>query len=152
MTPAAAEVFSFTGRYKGVYACDSVQAGVPSGWGRPFTAGIVHNGSTIQIDLRYEDKLEGGPEYSLYRGTISSAPSGDLVVGYFEACGGTFPSRELARIFPAGTRGKPFRFAADSIWVSSQTPNVPGLIVQSCKWTLSRESTRKPAIRTCPEH
>ncbi|MES0826629.1 hypothetical protein [Ruegeria sp. SCP11] len=145
---AYAEGFSLTGQYEGIYACDSTTGGVPSSWSDPMTAGIVQDGDRISIDLLYTDKQELGAEYSLYTGSIALDPTGTLVSGYFEACGGTFPSKELARIFPAATDSS-FSFAVTSVWSSDQVPNLPGLTVQSCTWSLKRVSTETPKVRPC---
>ncbi|MEM7444245.1 MAG: hypothetical protein AAF414_13045 [Pseudomonadota bacterium] len=146
---ATAQDFSMTGDYQGVYVCDSTTAGIPTTWSRPMRAGIVQNGTSIQIDLGYTDEQELGNEYSLYSGEIALSSDGSLLSGYFAACGGTFPSLELARIFPTATSPAPFSFTSDSIWVSDQVPNIPGLTVQSCKWTLARTSTDAPTVRPC---
>jgi len=146
---ASAEDFSMTGQYQGMYACDSTTAGVPGSWARPMTAGIVQDGTAIRIDLSYDDEAEEGHEYSLYAGEIAASPDGSIVVGYFGACGGTFPSLELVRIFPAATATTPFQFAANGVWVSSTVPNIPGLTVQSCTWSLTRTSTETPTVRPC---
>ncbi len=146
---AMAEGFSLTGRYEGRYACDSTTAGVPSSWSRPMAAGIVQDGDTFTIDLTYTDKQELGSEYSLYSGMMSLNPDGSLVSGYFEACGGSFPSKELARFFPAGTATDPFSVSITSVWASDVVPNVPGLTVQSCVWSLTRVSTEAPKVRPC---
>ena len=144
-----AEGFSLTGQYEGRYACDSTTAGVPSSWSDPMSAGIVQGGDKISIDLRYTDTQELGAEYSLYSGSIALTPDGTLVSGYFEACGGTFPSKELARFFPASTTSAPFSLSVTSVWASDQVPNIPGLTVQTCIWSLTRVSTETPKIRAC---
>ncbi|WP_170763670.1 hypothetical protein [Ruegeria lacuscaerulensis] len=146
---AYAESFSLTGQYEGRYACDSTTAGVPSSWSDPMSAGIVQEGDRISIDLRYTDKQELGAEYSLYSGSVALTPEGSLVSGYFEACDGTFPSKELARFFPASTTASPFSLSITSVWASDQVPNLPGLTVQTCMWSLTRVSTDMPKIRSC---
>jgi len=146
---AYADSFSLTGQYEGRYACDSTTAGVPSSWSDPMSAGIVQAGDRITIDLLYTDKQELGAEYSLYTGSVALTPEGTLVSGYFEACGGTFPSKELARFFPASTSATPFSLSVTSVWASDQVPNLPGLTVQTCMWSLTRVSTEMPKIRTC---
>lgn len=146
---ADADSFSLTGEYEGRYACDSTTAGIPSSWSDPMRAGIVQNGNSIAIDLRYTDKQELGAEYSLYTGSVAQTPDGRLVSGYFEACGGTFPSKELARFFPASTASAPFSLSVTSVWASDQVPNIPGLTVQTCIWSLKRVSTSTPEIRSC---
>lgn len=146
---AQAEDFSLTGTYEGLYACDSTTAGVPSSWARPMEAAIVQNGDKFNIDLRYVDKQELGKEYSLYAGQLALSPSGEVLSGYFGACGGTFPSRELARIFPAATASTSFSMAITSVWASDTVPNIPGLIVQSCTWSLTRTSSDTPTVRPC---
>jgi hypothetical protein len=147
-TPAYAENFSLTGQYEGMYACDSTTGGVPSSWADPMRAGIVQDGDKISIDLLYTDKQELGAEYSLYTGSIALAPDGKLVSGYFESCGGTFPSKELARLFPTAT-DTPFSFSVTSVWASDQVPNLPGLTVQTCTWSLKRVSSETPNVRPC---
>ncbi len=146
-----ADEFSITGEYRGMYACDSTTAGVPSSWARPMTASIVQDGDHFNVDLKYTDEQELGHEYSLYRGQLAEPTQGDLLSGYFVACGGTFPSQELARIFPAATGGETFSMAIDSVWVSDQVPNIPGLTVQSCKWSLTRVSTDASDVRPCEQ-
>lgn len=149
--PAAvmAESFTMTGAYEGRYVCDSTTAGVPSSWSRPMRAGIVQDGDHINIDLHYTDDQELGHEYSLYEGQVALSPDGTLASGYFRACGGSFPSQELARFFPAATASDPFSVTITSVWVSDQVPNIPGLTVQTCKWSLTRVSTETPDIRQC---
>ncbi|MEM1151850.1 MAG: hypothetical protein AAGI03_15095, partial [Pseudomonadota bacterium] len=144
-----ADDFTLTGRYEGMYACDSTTEGVPSTWSRPMTAGIVQTGDTFAIDLEYTDKQELGAEYSLYSGQISVSQENDLASGYFEAFGGSFPSKELARFFPSAVAATPFSLSINSVWVSDQVPNIPGLTVQVCKWSLTRVSTETPTVRPC---
>jgi len=146
---ALADPFSMTGQYDGLYACDSTTDGVPGTWSRPMSAAIVQDGTSIRIDMLYDDAHEGGGEYSLYEGEIAPSPDGSIVTGYVGACGGTFPSLELVRLFPAATATTPFQFAANSIWASSTVPNTPGLTVQSCTWSLTRSSTDTPTVRPC---
>ena len=78
-----------------------------------------------------------------------SPPDGKLLSGYFGACGGTFPSKELARIFPSATTTSPFAMSITSVWASDKVPNIPGLTVQTCKWSLTRKSTETPVVRPC---
>jgi hypothetical protein len=150
MTIAAqADDFSLTGSYEGLYACDSTTGGVPSTWARPMEAGVIQDGDKFTIDLRYTDRKELGGEYSLYAGQLALSPSGEILSGYFGACSGTFPSKELARIFPAATASVPFSMSITSIWASDSVPNTPGLTVQTCKWSLTRKSTQTPVVRPC---
>ena len=146
---ANAKEFSLTGRYKGLYACDSTTGGLPSTWARPMEAAILQDGDKLTIDLKYTDRKELGNEYSLYAGQVALSPSGEILSGYFGACGGTFPSKEIARIFPSATGASPFSMSITSVWVSDQVPNMPGLTVQTCKWSLTRTSIETPAVRPC---
>ena len=148
-TAAHAEGFSLTGSYEGLYACDSTTGGVPSTWASSMEAGIVQTGDTFTIDLKYIDKQELGHEYSLYAGKLAVSPSGDIVSGYFSACGGTFPSQEIARIFPAATGAATFSMSITSVWASDSVPNLPGLTTQTCTWSLTRTSTETPVVRPC---
>ena len=146
---SAAADFSLTGTYEGSYVCDSVTAGVPSTWARPISVGVAQEGTGLRADLGYTDAKELGREFSVYRGEVAEAPNRSFVTGYLSSCGGTFRAQELVRLFPAATNAKDFEFAADGIWVSSDVPNIPGLTVQSCKWSVRRVSTEPPTIRPC---
>ena len=146
--PAAAQV-SGTGTYEGLYACDSVTAGVPSTWARPVSVAVRQDGTKISAELRYTDDTELGREFSVYRGEVAHSPNQNFVTGYLSSCGGTFPAQELVRLFPAATNADSFAFSADGIWVSSEVPNIPGLTVQSCKWSLRRTSETPTPIRPC---
>ncbi|MEM1360245.1 MAG: hypothetical protein AAGF94_00825 [Pseudomonadota bacterium] len=146
---ASAQDFTLTGKYEGLYACDNTTQGVPSTWSRPMSAGVVQKGDKFTIDLDYTDKQELGEEYSLYTGQFTISPDDTLVSGYFEACGGSFPTKELARFFPSAIMATPFSLSITSVWVSDQVPNMSGLTVQVCKWSLTRISTETPTIRTC---
>ncbi|MEX0349780.1 MAG: hypothetical protein AB3N15_10195 [Paracoccaceae bacterium] len=147
---AQAEGFSLTGSYKGLYACDSTTAGVPSSWARPMAAGIVQDGEHFTMQVVYSDKLESpDAEYSLYSGMLALSQGNKLASGYFEACGGSFPSKELGRFFPAATDTSDFSVTIDSVWASDQVPHLPGLTVQTCRWSLTRVATDAPTIRQC---
>ena len=145
-----ADTFSLTGRYEGLYACDSTTASVPSSWARPMSAAIIQNGDNFAMEVTYTDTDENpGTEYSLYTGNTAVSKDNKLTSGYFEACGGTFPSKELARIFPSATNTSGFSVTVDSVWASDKVPNLPGLTVQSCRWSLTRVSTETPEVRKC---
>ncbi|WP_299473365.1 hypothetical protein [uncultured Roseibium sp.] len=148
--PAGA--FSLTGTYKGVVACDSTTAGKASSWGWNIELLIVQDGENLRVDYKYVDTAELGNEYTLYSGKATTSADGSVVSAYFKSCGASFPSDELARMAPTSTAETPFNFAADSIWVSDQVPNLPGLTVQSCRWTLTRSSTETPSVRACPQN
>ncbi|MES0880518.1 hypothetical protein [Roseibium sp. SCP14] len=147
-TPAAG--FSLTGTYKGVVACDSTTAGEASTWGWNIELLIVQDGSDLRVDYKYVDTAEFGAEFTLYSGKAATSADGSVVSAYFKACDASFPADELVRIAPTSTKDKQFGFAADSIWASDQVPNLPGLTVQSCRWSLSRTSTEAPTVKACP--
>ncbi|MEM7176431.1 MAG: hypothetical protein AAF503_01895 [Pseudomonadota bacterium] len=150
VVPARAE-FVLTGTYEGMYACDSTTNGVPSTWARPMSARIKQSGDRFQMDLAYTDKQEQaqGAESSLYEGQLALSADGSLMHGFFEACGGSFPSKEIARIFPSATGSTPFSMSITSVWVSDQVPGLPGLTTQVCMWSLTRTSTDVAQIRSC---
>ncbi|MCV0425946.1 MAG: hypothetical protein K5905_10765 [Roseibium sp.] len=147
-TPAAA--FSLTGTYKGVVACDSTTAGEASTWGWNIELLMVQDGADLRVDYKYVDAAELGNEYTLYSGKAAASADGSVISAYFKSCNASFPADELVRIAPTSTKVKDFGFAADSIWASDQVPNLPGLTVQSCRWSLTRTSADVPTVRTCP--
>ena len=148
-TPAAA--FSLSGRYEGVVACDSTTAARAWSWGRTIEVLILQNEAELRVEYKYMDKAELGAEYTLYSGKAAISPDGTVVSAYFNACDASFPALELVRLFPSSTASDPFSFAADSIWVSDQVPNLPGLTVQSCRWSMRRVSSEAPKVRACPD-
>ncbi|MEM9224742.1 MAG: hypothetical protein AAGB11_20435 [Pseudomonadota bacterium] len=151
VSAAHAEEFSVTGRYDGVVACDSTTAAVPSQWSRPIEVLIVQENQDLRVEYKYRDTAELGDEYTLYRGKMALSSNSALVSAYFSSCGASFPSQELVRMFPSSTADEPFGFAADSVWVSNAVPNLPGLTVQSCRWSLHRVSMDEPSVRPCPD-
>ncbi|MEO1092026.1 MAG: hypothetical protein AAFX81_15465 [Pseudomonadota bacterium] len=149
-TPAGA--FSLSGRYEGFVACDSTTAGDAQSWGRTIEVLIFQSESELSVEYRYTDEAELGPEYTLYGGETTTSADGAVVSAYFNACDASFPALELVRMFPSSTTSDPFSFTADSIWVSDEVPNLPGLTVQSCRWSMRRVSSEAPTVRTCPAH
>ncbi|WP_305986110.1 hypothetical protein [Roseibium sp. MMSF_3544] len=150
-TIAPASAFSLTGSYKGVVACESTTAGKSSSWGWNIELLIVQDGDDLRVDYKYVDTAELGNEYTLYNGKATTNSDGSVVSAYFKSCDATFPADELVQMFPTSTASTPFNFAADSIWASDQVPNLPGLTVQSCRWSLTRTSTEAPSVRNCPQ-
>ena len=150
VVPAAAAEFSLTGSYQGFFVCDDVTDGEAGGFGRAMAMEIVQSGD--RIDMRNTVAVDpSGPEsHTLYRGRVA-ADAGGAIAGYAEVCGGTFPHKELVRIFPASPSREPFSFAADTVFVSDAVPGVGAkLVVESCKWALTRVSTETPQFEPCP--
>ncbi len=148
--PATAADFTLTGTYEGFFVCDDVTGGQGGAFGRAMTMEVVQSGD--RIDMRNTVAVDAsGPEsHSLYRGLVAADADGS-VSGYVEACGGTFPHKELVRIFPASPSRAPFSFAADTVFVSEAVPGVGDkLVVESCKWALTRVSTETPRFEACP--
>jgi hypothetical protein len=152
LAAAPASAFSLTGKYEGVVACDSTTAGSASTWGWKIEVLIVQEGTDLKVEYKYVDTAEYGAEFTLYSGKAALSPDGSVISAYFNACDASFPAKELVRIFPSATSGKPFSLTADSIWVSDHVPNLPGLTVQSCRWSLNRVSTDTPTVRACPKN
>ncbi len=149
-TASAAADFSWTGRYEGITVCDSITEGVPSAFQIPFVIELVQTGDRVDMDTRSEGPIGGAPGTQRYRGSVRSSPDGEIVSGYVEACGGSFDYQELVRIFPAATSPDSFSFAADTVFVSTDVPGSEGdLVVQSCKWSMTRVSTEAPTIQRC---
>lgn len=147
LSASADQRFSMTGTYEGVLACDDIRDGVPSGFSTPAVFKIVQEGSSrIALELNYGEEDDLG--VCLYEGEISLDPGGDAVNGYYEACGGTFESRELARIFPAEAVEESFTFAADSIFQSTESEEGV-LVVQGCKFVFTRVDRSRPQVQRC---
>ena len=148
--PAAAADFSLTGTYQGFFTCDDVADGAGGAFGRAMTMEVVQSGDRIEMRDTVAVDPSGPELHTLYRGRVA-ADGGGAVSGYAEACGGTFPHKELARIFPASPSREPFGFAADTVFVSEAVPGVGAkLVVESCKWALTRVSTETPRFEPCP--
>ncbi len=147
--PSAAAEFSLTGTYRGFFVCDHVADGAGGGFGRAMTMAIVQSGD--RIDMRNTVAVDPtDPEsHTLYRGRVA-ADAGGAASGYAEVCGGSFPHTELVRIFPASPTREPFSFAADTVFVSEAVPGVGDkLVVESCKWALTRVSMETPEFEAC---
>jgi len=149
VAPATAADFSLTGTYDGFFVCDHIAGGAGGGFGRAMTMEIVQTGD--RIALRNTVKVDpAAPEsHTLYRGRVV-AGAGGSISGYAEVCGGSFPHKELVRIFPASPSRDPFSFAADTVFVSEAVPGAGDkLVVESCKWALARVSTEVPEFDAC---
>jgi hypothetical protein len=147
--PALAADVSLTGTYEGFFVCDDVTGGAPGSFGRAMTMDIVQTGDAIAMRNTVAVDPSGPESHTLYRGRVAIGEGGALS-GYAEACGGTFPHQELVRIVPASPSRAPFSFAADTIFVSDAVPGVGDkLVVESCKWALTRVSTEMPEVEAC---
>ena len=146
----AADAFSLTGTYEGFFVCDNVADGVSGGFGRPMTMDIVQTGDRIHMRNTVAVETSGPPSQTSFRGRLVAAAPGDgVVAGYAEACSATFSHKEMVRIFPVSPARQPFSFAAETVFVSETVPGMSGLIVESCKWSLTRVSTEKPQFEAC---
>jgi hypothetical protein len=148
--PATAADVSLTGTYEGFFVCDHIAGGEAGGFGRAMTMEVVQTGD--RIAMRNTVKVDpAAPEsHTLYRGRVAADAAGSIS-GYAEVCGGTFPHKELVRIFPASPSREPFSFAADTVFVSEAVPGIGDkLVVESCKWALTRVSPETPEFEACP--
>jgi hypothetical protein len=149
LTASAAD-FSLTGTYEGFFVCDDVTDGQGGAFGRAMTMEVVQSGDHVAMRNTVAVDPSGPESHTLYRGRVA-AGAGGSIAGYVEACGGTFPHKELVRIFPALPSRQPFSFAADTVFVSDAVPGVGGkLVAESCKWALTRVSTETPEFEACP--
>ena len=148
--PASSADFILTGTYEGFFVCDDVTDGEGGAFGRAMTMEVVQNGDVIAMRNTVAVDASGPASNTLYRGHVAVGDGGS-VSGYAEACGGTFPHKELVRIYPASPSRTPFSFAADTVFVSDAVPGVgEKLVTESCKWALTRASTETPKFETCP--
>ena len=144
-------MFNLTGTYQGYYVCDSTLDGIPSTWNEVINVSISEiedpflpsNRKAFFAELNYIAEEELGDQYTLYRGEYATSPSGDILSGYLNSCGATYPALELGRIFPSST-ADPFGMTITSIWTSSEVPNLPGLFSQECKWSITRVDNNTP--------
>jgi hypothetical protein len=149
-TPAVAAEFSLTGTYQGFFVCDHSAGGAGGGFGRAMTMEIVQTGDRIAMRNTVAVDPSGPESHTLFRGRVA-ADAGGAVSGYAEVCDSTFPHKELIRILPASPTRAPFSFAADTVFVSEAVPGIGDeLVVESCKWALTRVSTETPAFEACP--
>jgi hypothetical protein len=150
VAPALADDFTLTGTYQGFVVCDDVTGGEGGAFGRAMTMDVVQTGDAIAMRNTVAVDPAGPASHTLYRGRVAQDAAG-AVSGYAEACGGTFPHKELVRIAPASPSRAPFNFAADTIFVSDAVPGVGGkLVAETCKWALTRVSTETPEVEVCP--
>lgn len=151
MVPQArAADFSLTGAYEGFFVCDHIAGGEGGGFGRAMTMEIVQTGDEIAMRNAVAVDPAGPASHTLFRGRVAS-DAGGSVSGYAEVCGGTFPHKELIRISPASTSREPFSFAADTVFVSEAVPGMGDrLVVETCKWALTRVSIEAPEFEACP--
>jgi hypothetical protein len=146
----ADDPFAWTGSYEGFVTCDDATDGVFATFARPVTARIVQTGDTIVLDLSAVVEASAGVTSTTFRGEVMTDPSGTVSSGYVESCRGSFPHTELARFFPATARTEGFAFSADTIFVSRNVPGEAGrLVVESCRWSLTRISTETPEVGSC---
>ena len=146
----AAEPFDLTGTYEGFVVCDNVTGGIAGAFGRPMTFAIVQTGD--RIDARNTVEVDPSQEasFTVFRGRAMAGAAGNWVSGYLEVCDSSFPHDEMIRIFPASTTAETFSFAADTVFVSDAVPSMgENLVVESCRWSLTRTSTEKPSFVPC---
>lgn len=148
---AAAEPFDLTGTYEGFVVCDNVTGGVAGTFGRPMTVAIVQSGDRIDARNTIEVDPSQDASYTVFRGKAMAGAAGGWVSGYLEVCDSSFPHDEMIRIFPASTGAETFSFAADTVFVAEAVPGMgENLVVESCKWSLTRTSTESPDFAPCP--
>ncbi|WP_421725804.1 hypothetical protein [Bauldia sp.] len=151
VTTAHAEPFSWSGVYEGFFVCDHLSAGTGGGFGRALTLSIRQTGDRIDVQTGAVVDADVGVSRSFYRGEVMASASGDMVSGYLEVCESSFPYNELVRLFPASTGTVPFRFAADTVFISKAVPGEVGrLVAESCKWSMTRVSDDPPDFEGCP--
>lgn len=150
IAPAAGADFSLTGTYEGFFVCDHVAGGESGGFGRAMIMDVVQTGDAIAMRNTVAVDPAGPQSHTLFRGRVAAGPGG-AISGYAEVCGGTFPHKELVRIVPASPSRAPFSFAADTVFVAEAVPGIGDkLVVESCKWALTRVSAEVPAFEPCP--
>jgi hypothetical protein len=148
---AAAEPFDWTGTYEGFVVCDNIAGGIASTFGRPMTLAIAQSGDRIDARNTVDVDPSQDASYTVFRGRAIAGATGDWVSGYLEVCDSSFPHDEMIRIFPASTGAETFSFAADTVFVAEVVPGMgENLVVESCKWSLTRTSTERPSFESCP--
>jgi hypothetical protein len=145
---ALAQEPTLTGTYEGFFVCDDLTDGAGGAFGRAMTMDVVQSGDSIAMRNTAAVDPSGPPSHTVFQGKVVTAGDGSIS-GYVEACHSTFPHREIVRIFPASPARTSFSFAADTIFVSDAVPGVHGLVVESCKWSLTRVSDQPPTFEVC---
>ncbi len=148
-SPVLAEAPSLTGTYSGAVACERTENGLPGVFLLNLDIRVHQNGDRLDIATwTAEDEALQRRTASLYAG--KAAVANGQVSGYVAACRPDFEYIETIRILPTASTTEDFSFAADTIFVTEALPGREGhLIVESCRWVMTRTSTEVPEMETC---
>ncbi len=147
---AAADTPNLTGTYNGIVACDRTQEGRPGVFRLELDIRVLQKDRELYIATwAAEDESQIRKKASLYKG--SAVVADGRVSGYASVCQPDFEYKELVRIYPAMPKEGALSFSADTVFVTENLPNREGeLIVESCRWVMTRTSDETPEMRTCP--
>ena len=148
-SPVLADDPSLTGTYSGVVACERTENGLPGVFQLDLDIRVRQNGDRLDIATwTAEDEELQRRTASLYSGKVSVANG--QVSGYAAVCRPDFEYIETVRIIPSVETAVDFSFAADTVFVTEALPGREGhLIVESCRWVMTRNSTEVPEMETC---
>lgn len=148
-SPVLADDPSLTGNYSGVVACERTENGSPGVFLLNLDIRVRQNGDRLDIATwTAEDEALQRRTASLYSG--KAAVANGQVSGYVAACRPDFEYIETIRIIPSIETTTDFSFAADTVFVTEALPGREGiLIVESCRWIMTRNSTDVPEMETC---
>ena len=150
--PVLADDPSLTGTYSGVVACERTENGLPGVFLLNLDIRVHQNGNRLDIATwTAEDETLQRRAASLYSG--KAAVANGQVSGYVAACRPDFEYIETIRIVPSVKTTADFGFAADTVFVTEALPGREGyLIVESCRWVMTRNSTEVPEMEKCSEN
>ncbi|MEM9360395.1 MAG: hypothetical protein AAGB04_29815 [Pseudomonadota bacterium] len=148
-SPVLADDLSLTGTYSGVVACERTENGLPGIFRLDLDIRVRQSGDRLDVATwTAEDEALQRRTASLYSGKAVAANG--QVSGYLTACRPDFEYVETIRILPTVKTQADFGFAADTIFVTESLPGREGhLIVESCRWIMTRNSTDVPEMQTC---
>ena len=148
-TPAFGEEVSLTGSYSGVVACDRTEDGRPAAFQLRLKIRVLQEGDQLHIATWTEkDEALKRRKASLYVGR--AVTSDGRVSGYATACRPDFDYQETVRILPTLPTKDGLSFSADTIFITEALPGREGeLIVESCRWVMTRESAGPPDMEQC---
>jgi hypothetical protein len=139
--------FDLTGTWQGILICNDNAGGNQVNFVRDDRVEISQEGDR----LRFRRASQDGTESFLYEGRAVPIDGADRFEALVTACGGNIEVQEMVRLRRALTlEDGTGTFDAESIFAASDLPGLEGtLLISSCRYAYSRESSEDPAVPSC---